>query len=78
MDLPKKHMTEKPLELAREVVRLVPEGGVVCDPFAGAGTFLVAAKEAGLGWAGCEANDAYYRVATKRLHGPDEQFPQAA
>ncbi|WP_258187709.1 DNA-methyltransferase [Trinickia symbiotica] len=71
LELPKKHLTEKPLELAREVVRLVPEGGVVCDPFAGSGTFLVAAEEAGLRWVGCEANDVYYGVATERLRCGD-------
>ena len=65
LKFPKKHLTEKPLELAREVVRLVPEGGVVCDPFAGSGTFLVAAKEVGLGR--CEPNDMYYGVANERL-----------
>lgn len=78
LKLPKKHLTEKPLELAREVVRLVPVGGVVRDPFAGSGTFLVAAKEAGLRWIGCEANDAYYGVATERLYCTDLPIEQAA
>lgn len=69
LKLPKKHLTEKPLDLAREVVRLVPGCGVVCDPFAGSGTFLVAAKEIGLHWIGCEANDVYYGLADERLGG---------
>jgi site-specific DNA-methyltransferase (adenine-specific) len=64
---PKKHLTEKPLELAREVVKLAPDGGIVCDLFAGSGTFLVAAKEAGLQWVGCEANETYFNVASDRL-----------
>ena len=67
LGLPKQHQTEKPIELAREVVRLVPAGGVVCDPFAGSGTFLVAAKEAGLQWVGSELNPHYHEVATGRL-----------
>jgi site-specific DNA-methyltransferase (adenine-specific) len=67
LELPKKHLTEKPLGLACEVVRLVPEGGVVCDPFAGSGTFLVAAKEAGRQWLGCEANEVYHGIASARL-----------
>jgi site-specific DNA-methyltransferase (adenine-specific) len=67
LDLPKKHLTEKPLQLAHEVVQLVPEGGVVCDLFAGSGTFLVAAKSAGLNWIGCEANDTYHGIASERL-----------
>ncbi len=65
--LPKRHMTEKPLGLAREVMRLVPRGSVVCDPFAGSGTFLVAAKEAGHHWIGCEMEPAYHDIATARL-----------
>ncbi|KAG0184738.1 hypothetical protein DFQ28_010630, partial [Apophysomyces sp. BC1034] len=67
LSYPKKHLTEKPLDIAREVVRLVPDTAIVCDLFAGSGTFLVAAKEAGRKWIGCEANDAYYRLATARL-----------
>jgi site-specific DNA-methyltransferase (adenine-specific) len=78
LKLPKKHLTEKPLDLAREVLRLVPEGGVVCDPFAGSGTFLVAAKDLGLRWIGCEANDVYYGVANERLGAIDAATEQAA
>ncbi|MCL9854341.1 DNA-methyltransferase [Ralstonia solanacearum] len=65
--LPKRHMTEKPMGLAREVVRLVPPGSVVCDPFAGSGTFLVAAQEAGHQWIGCELEPAYHELAVRRL-----------
>ena len=67
LDFPKRHLTEKPVDLAREVVRLVPEGGTVLDLFAGSGTFLVAAKEAGLNWTGCEMNPKYFTEATARL-----------
>ena len=67
LGLPKQHMTEKPLGLAREVMRLVPPGSVVCDPFAGSGTFLVAAKEAGHQWIGCELEPAYHELASARL-----------
>lgn len=65
--MPKRHQTEKPIDLARDVVRLVPEGGVVLDLFAGSGTFLVAAKEAGLGWMGCELHPAIYDKTAERL-----------
>ncbi|MGO4413294.1 site-specific DNA-methyltransferase [Cupriavidus sp. KB_39] len=64
---PKRHMTEKPLGLAREVVRLVPPGSVVCDPFAGSGTFLVAALDAGHRWIGCELEPEYHKAAKARL-----------
>ncbi|MGE8450834.1 MAG: DNA methyltransferase, partial [Pseudomonadales bacterium] len=67
--MPKRHMTEKPEDLARAVVRLVPAGGVVCDPFAGSGTFLAAAQQAGLQWIGCEIEPAYHELASQRLAG---------
>lgn len=67
---PKRHVTEKPIEVAREVVRLVPEGGVVCDLFAGSGTLLIAAREAGLRWIGCETNPHYFKLASSRLGMP--------
>jgi len=67
LQFPKRHMTEKPLEMAREIVRLVPPGGTVLDLFSGSGTFLLAAKEAGLNWAGCELNPAYYETSQERL-----------
>jgi len=65
--MPKLHLTEKPLAIARELVRLAPPGGVVVDLFAGSGTFLKAAQDAGLSWAGCEVNDTYYQEASARL-----------
>lgn len=37
------HITQKPLEIMRALVRIAPEGGVVLDPFAGAGTTGVGA-----------------------------------
>lgn len=75
LPFPKRHMTEKPMGLAREVVRLVPAGSVVCDPFAGSGTFLAAAKEAGHRWIGCELEPAYHEAANDRLA---EVVPSAA
>ncbi|KGW93503.1 DNA methylase family protein [Burkholderia pseudomallei MSHR449] len=67
LPLPKQHVTEKPLDIAREVVRLVPAGVVVCDLFAGSGTFLAAAREAGLHWVGSESNQAYHAISSARL-----------
>lgn len=63
----KQHLTEKPIEVARQIVRLVPPGGTVADFFAGCGTFLLAAAEAGLNWTGSETNKTYYELASQRL-----------
>jgi site-specific DNA-methyltransferase (adenine-specific) len=74
----KQHMTEKPIEIARQIVRLAPPGGVVADLFAGCGTFLVAAKEAGLEWVGSELDSHYHQVATQRLDSTPLQQEWAA
>lgn len=67
LSFPKVHLTEKPIEIAHQIVRLVPPGGAVADLFAGSGPFLVAAKEAGLQWIGCELDPNYHQLATERL-----------
>jgi site-specific DNA-methyltransferase (adenine-specific) len=64
---PKQHLTEKPFDIAREIVSLVPAGGTVLDLFAGAGTFLLAAQARGLNWTGCELNRKYHALASRRL-----------
>ncbi len=53
----KYHMTGKPTELMRQVVRICERGGRILDPFAGSGTTLLAAQEEGYGWTGCELTD---------------------
>lgn len=67
LELPKQHATQKPIDLARQILRLVPAGGAVADFFTGSGTFLQAAKEAGLDWIGCETNKHIHTMASARL-----------
>lgn len=38
----REHITQKPLDVMRKLVRIVPDGGLVLDPFAGSGTTGVA------------------------------------
>jgi site-specific DNA-methyltransferase (adenine-specific) len=69
----RQHMTEKPVGLLDELLRLVPAGGVVCDPFAGSGTTGEAAGKRGLHFIGCEWSDAYHHLATVRLRMAQRQ-----
>ena len=41
------HVTEKPLQLMRDVVQICEPGGRILDPFAGAGTTVLAAVQEG-------------------------------
>ncbi|MCC4613250.1 site-specific DNA-methyltransferase [Xanthomonas campestris pv. esculenti] len=63
----KHHLTGKPTELMRQLVRICEAGGRILDPFAGSGTTLVAAGLEGFEVVGIELTGAYVSVAEKRL-----------
>jgi len=60
------HPTPKPLDLMCEMVRFMP-GEVICDPFAGSGSTLVAAKLSGRKAIGIEIEERWCRVAVEQL-----------
>lgn len=59
------HPTEKPLPLMLELVRKLD--GVICDPFAGSGTTLHAARILGRQAVGIEINERYCDMIAHRL-----------
>jgi site-specific DNA-methyltransferase (adenine-specific) len=69
-DLLKVHPCPKAVEeMAFLVEHLSEPGGVILDCFAGIGSTLVAARDLGRGWIGCDLSPAYGRVALRRLRG---------
>jgi site-specific DNA-methyltransferase (adenine-specific) len=67
----KHHMTGKPTELMRALVRPVLPGGLVFDPFAGSGSTGVAALLEGRRFLGIEREADYVRIARERLAALD-------
>lgn len=65
----KHHMTGKPTDVMRQLVRIFEEGGRILDPFAGSGTTLLAAEMEGYSWTGLEVTKHYHDIARSRLHG---------
>lgn len=62
------HMTEKPVDLLRHLIRIFcAKGGTVLDPFAGSGSSGVAAKLEGRGFVGFEMDKTTARAAAKRI-----------
>jgi len=65
----KHHITGKPTAVMRELVRPVPPGGVILDPFAGSGTTGVAALLTGRRFIGIEREASYVEISRARLAG---------
>lgn len=63
----KEHVTQKPLEVMRELVKITPEGGIVLDPFMGSGTTGVAAVLEGRRFVGVEMVEHYQQIAERRI-----------
>lgn len=61
------HITQKPVDVMRQIVRIAPEGGVVLDPFMGAGTTGVAAALEGRRFVGVELVEHYQQVSERRI-----------
>ena len=61
------HVTEKPLQLMRDVVQICEPGGRILDPFAGSGTTILAAVQEGYEAVGIELTDAYFQLGTQRV-----------
>ncbi|MGI5443810.1 DNA-methyltransferase [Streptomyces shenzhenensis] len=61
------HITQKPLDVMQQLVRIVPPGGTILDPFTGSGTTGAAALLEGRHFIGCEQSARYADVARTRL-----------
>ena len=61
------HITGKPVELLRELVKVVPRGSIVLDPFAGSGTTLVACELEGRRGLGFELEPENVKISAERL-----------
>ncbi len=62
----RRHQTEKPVQLLRQLLRICPAGGKVLDPFMGSGSAEEAAMLEGYDITGIELSDYYYEVACDR------------
>lgn len=62
------HPTEKPVILLRRLIEATTAGGqLVGDPFGGVASTLVAAKECGRRYWGCEIDAEYHQIGQRRL-----------
>lgn len=69
----KLHITGKPVKLMQDILQLVPDGGVVLDPFMGSATTAIACINRGLGFVGIEIDPGYFDVACQRIERAYQQ-----
>lgn len=67
---PRLHDTQKPVELMRWCIKQVKPQGLICDPYMGSGSTLVAAQREGRQAVGIELSEDYCQVAAERLRSP--------
>jgi site-specific DNA-methyltransferase (adenine-specific) len=72
----KLHQTQKPLDLMRDIVKIVEPGETILDPLAGSGTTLVAALQEGYNAVGIEVTKEYATIAQKQIDTLNNQTPQ--
>jgi site-specific DNA-methyltransferase (adenine-specific) len=63
----KDHIAEKPVEVFRWIMQVVPAGAPICDPFMGTGASLRAAKDMGHPAVGIDVDERYCEIAARRL-----------
>lgn len=62
----REHLTQKPVEVIRQLVQVAPVDGVILDPFAGSGTTGVASVIEHRKFIGCELSQHFVDVAVRR------------
>jgi DNA modification methylase len=63
-----RHPTEKPVSLLKQLIEVTTtKDELIVDPFAGVASTLVAAKETGRAFFGCEINEGYFAKGCDRL-----------
>ncbi|WP_347467548.1 DNA-methyltransferase [Burkholderia stagnalis] len=63
----REHVTQKPLGLMADLLRIVPPGSTVLDPFMGSGTTGVAAVQCGHDFVGIELSPHIFDSACRRI-----------
>lgn len=61
------HPCQMPLEVMTNIIKMLPEGSTVIDPFCGSGTTGVACAEQGVSFIGIEIVPEYARLSYQRI-----------
>jgi site-specific DNA-methyltransferase (adenine-specific) len=64
------HPTQKPIALMEWCINLAKPEGIICDPYMGSSSTLIAAKNMGYPTVGIELSEDYCKIAIERLRQP--------
>jgi site-specific DNA-methyltransferase (adenine-specific) len=78
IDTERDHIAQKPSQVMRWVMQVVPPGALVLDPFMGSGSTLRAAKDLGFKAIGIEVDERYCETAARQLCQDVFDFGEAA
>lgn len=67
VDDDREHIAQKPAEVMRWVMQVIPPRALVLDPFMGSGSTLRAAKDLGYRCVGIEVDERYCEIAARRM-----------
>lgn len=73
----KEHIAEKPIDVFKWVLSLVPEASIVLDPFIGSGALAIAASQEGHNYIGIEIDKGNCDIAEERLRNTTPPLPFA-
>ena len=68
----RRHQTEKPLALIKDLLAICPQGGLAIDCFMGSGTTGEACVELGLDFIGIEMMEPIYLIAEERIRQAED------
>lgn len=72
------HPTQKPVIVMQWIIQKAKPQGLICDPYMGSGSTLVAAQREGRRAVGIELSEEYCKIAVERLASPTFfSLPQA-
>jgi site-specific DNA-methyltransferase (adenine-specific) len=65
IDSDRDHIAQKPADVMRWVLQVVPPGALILDPFMGSGSTLRAAKDCGFRAIGIDVDERYCEIAAE-------------
>jgi len=68
------HPNQKPIPLLMWCIEKAKIDGVICDPYSGSGSTLVACERLNRKWIGCEISEKYCEIIAKRLEQETSQL----